>query len=148
MVTEYIAYHLVTKYGSDPETRGFLDKYDFYIFPVVNPDGFVYTQTNERLWRKNRQTNKGSSCIGRDINRNWDIAWSASGGASTDPCAADYKGAAAFDAPETADLANFLKKTKASQGLKLYIDWHAYSQLFMTRMIPATSTSTTVTQIY
>lgn len=36
MVTEYIMYNLLTGYGSD---QSYLDKYDFYIFPVVNPDG-------------------------------------------------------------------------------------------------------------
>ncbi|KAK4188578.1 putative carboxypeptidase [Podospora australis] len=132
MVNEYFAFNLLTKYDTDAEIKSFVDKYDFYIFPVVNPDGFVYTQTNERLWRKNRQTNSGSSCVGRDINRNWDFQWSVTGGASTNPCAEDYKGAKAADAPETAALASFIRSKKAAQGLKLFIDWHAYSQLFMT----------------
>ena len=33
---------------------GLLNKYDFNIIPVANPDGYVYTQTN-RMWRKNRE---------------------------------------------------------------------------------------------
>ncbi|KAK4163834.1 putative carboxypeptidase [Cladorrhinum sp. PSN259] len=132
MTNEYIAYNLITQYDTNTEIKSFIDKYDFYIFPVVNPDGFVYTQTNERLWRKNRQTNSGSSCVGRDINRNWNFQWSVTGGASTSPCAEDYKGASASDAPETTALATFLRNIKSSQGLKLFIDWHSYSQLFMT----------------
>ena len=36
---EYIAYNLLTKYSSDPTIKSYVDKYDFYIFPVVNPDG-------------------------------------------------------------------------------------------------------------
>lgn len=95
--------------------------------------GFVYSQTNDRLWRKNRQSTSGSTCIGHDINRNWPYQWSVSGGASTSPCAQDFKGTTAGDAPETAALSAWLKATKASQGVKLFIDWHAYSQLFMTR---------------
>src|SRR4051812_7154726 len=59
---------------------------------VLTDLGFVYTQTNDRLWRKNRQTLSGNSCVGRDINRNWPYMWSVPGGASTDPCAEDYKG--------------------------------------------------------
>lgn len=39
MVVEYFSYNLLTKYASDAEIKGFVDKYDFYIFPVVNPDG-------------------------------------------------------------------------------------------------------------
>ncbi len=38
-VTEYIAYNLLSNYGSNAEVKAFLDKYDFYVFPVVNPDG-------------------------------------------------------------------------------------------------------------
>jgi murein tripeptide amidase MpaA len=27
---------------------------DWYILPVTNPDGYLYTQTDDRLWRKTR----------------------------------------------------------------------------------------------
>ncbi|KAL8834691.1 MAG: hypothetical protein Q9170_003635 [Blastenia crenularia] len=133
MVTEYFAYSFLSGYASNADIRNLLNRYDFYLFPVVNPDGFVYTQTNDRLWRKNRQTTAGSSCLGHDINRNWNYQWSTPGGSSTDPCAQDFRGAAAADAPETVVLANFVNKLAASaQKLKLFIDYHSYSQLFMT----------------
>lgn len=38
-VNEYIAYYLLSNYDSNAEVKGFLDKYDFYVFPIVNPDG-------------------------------------------------------------------------------------------------------------
>ena len=134
-VVEYFVYNLLTNSGT-AEVQGFLNKYDFIFFPIVNPDGFVYTQTNDRLWRKNRQSTSGSTCIGHDINRNWAYKWDVSGGASTNPCAQDFKGLSQSDAPETTALAAWLRATKASQGVKLFIDWHAYSQLFMTRKFP------------
>jgi len=86
------------------------------------------------MWRKNRQAPpSGSSCYGRDINRNWDIHWSDDGGASTDPCADDYRGLAAFDAPETERLAAFTnEKANGTVGVKMYMDWHSYSQMFFT----------------
>ncbi|KAL8715441.1 MAG: hypothetical protein Q9220_000775 [cf. Caloplaca sp. 1 TL-2023] len=136
MVTEYFAYSFLSGFASNAAIQTLLNKYDFYIFPVVNPDGFVYTQTNDRLWRKNRQSTSGSSCLGHDINRNWNYQWSTPGGSSTDPCAEDFRGRAAADAPETVVLANFVNKLAASaQKLKLYIDYHSYSQLFMTRTL-------------
>ncbi|KAI4248211.1 MAG: hypothetical protein L6R42_009377, partial [Xanthoria sp. 1 TBL-2021] len=132
-VTEYFAYSFLSGLTSNSSVRALLNKYDYYIFPVVNPDGFVYTQTNDRLWRKNRQSTSGSSCLGHDINRNWNYQWATPGGASTDPCAQDFKGLAPADAPETVVLANFVNKLAASaQKLKLFIDYHSYSQLFMT----------------
>lgn len=72
MVVEYFTYQLTTGYDKDTNTTTLLDSYDFYILPIVNPDGFVYTQTTNRLWRKNRSAApSGSSCLGTDINRNW-----------------------------------------------------------------------------
>lgn len=56
------------------------------------PTGFVYTQTNTRLWRKNRQAASGSSCVGTDINRNWAVGWNVAGGSSTNPCDETYRG--------------------------------------------------------
>lgn len=150
-MVEYFAYNLLTNYASSSEIKGFVDKYDFYIFPVVNPDGklpsitavqlhldltrlgFLYTQSTDRMWRKNRQSTSGSTCIGHDINRNWPYMWSVSGGASTNPCAEDFKGSSQGDAPETKALSAYLQSIKTAQGLKLYIDYHSYSQLFMTR---------------
>ncbi|KAL1893040.1 hypothetical protein Sste5346_006721 [Sporothrix stenoceras] len=157
MVVEYLAFQLAeatsqaadTTMSFDNKTTygniaSLLETYDVYAFPIVNPDGFVYTQTTDRLWRKNRQTNENTTtttsasstlttaCIGRDINRNWPIAWAVDGGASIDPCAQDYRGGAQADAPETVALTSWLLATHASQSIKLYIDYHAYGQLFMT----------------
>jgi carboxypeptidase A4 len=67
MVVEYAAYQLLT--STNATTAGFKNTYDFYIFPIVNPDGFAYTQTTNRMWRKNRQATTSTSCPGRDINR-------------------------------------------------------------------------------
>jgi len=129
MVSEYTAYSLLNNYANSTEVRGYVDKYDFYIFPVVNPDGFVYTQTTSRLWRKNRQP--GQSCVGTDINRNWASNWAVSGGASTDPCNETYKGASAGSTPEYKGLSAFNNAKQQSQGVKFFMDYHAYSQLWM-----------------
>lgn len=34
-----MAYQLLTKYASDSAVKAIVDKYDFYITPIVNPDG-------------------------------------------------------------------------------------------------------------
>lgn len=38
----------------DAADSDLLDKLDWYILPVVNPDGYEYTRTGDRLWRKTR----------------------------------------------------------------------------------------------
>ncbi|KAM7194412.1 hypothetical protein V8F20_007938 [Naviculisporaceae sp. PSN 640] len=130
-VVEYISYQLLTQYSTDSAVKAIVDKYDFYIIPFTNPDGFVYSQTNDRLWRKNRQTRSGSSCVGTDINRNWPYKWELTGGASTDRCSETYKGLAAGDTPENKALVAFTKSLQASKGIKLYIDWHSYGQYIL-----------------
>lgn len=42
-VTEFMAYQLLTNYGNSTEIKSYVEKYDFYIFPVVNPDGKPFT---------------------------------------------------------------------------------------------------------
>ncbi|KAF2013125.1 zinc carboxypeptidase [Aaosphaeria arxii CBS 175.79] len=133
-VVEYIAQKLITGYkDGDLLIQTLLDRYDFYFIPFVNPDGFVYTQTTERLWRKNRQPGpKNSTCYGRDINRNWEFGWDANkGGASTNPCSYDYKGEAPSDAPETQGLDSLVRKLKANSGIELFVDWHSYGQYIL-----------------
>jgi hypothetical protein len=93
--------------------------------------GFVYTQTNDRLWRKNRQTRSGASCVGTDVNRNWPYKWEVPGGASTNPCSETYKGEAAGDTPENKALVKFTQTLAAGRGIKLYIDWHSYGQYIL-----------------
>jgi len=128
MTTEYFAWQLLTKSASDASIKAIVDKFDFYITPIVNPDGFVYSQTTDRLWRKNRQTVSGNSCVGRDINRNWPYKWEVTGGASTNPCSETYKGVAAGDAPENRALSAQVRTLRDSRGIRLYLDVHSYGQ--------------------
>ncbi|KAK1994138.1 zinc carboxypeptidase [Colletotrichum falcatum] len=37
-VLEYLSLQLIQGYGVDNDTTGFVDRYDFWIFPIVNPD--------------------------------------------------------------------------------------------------------------
>jgi extracellular matrix protein 14 len=41
----YIAYNLLSKYGQDPTITHLVDQFDYYILPVFNVDGYVYTWT-------------------------------------------------------------------------------------------------------
>ncbi|KAI9154676.1 zinc carboxypeptidase [Paramyrothecium foliicola] len=133
MVIEYLTERLILGYEKNETITGFVDKYDFWIFPFVNPDGFVYTQTTDRLWRKNRQPGpSNSTCYGRDINRNWPHRWDANPrGASTDPCSLMYKGEAPGDTPEMKGLHGFIDRLRDTSGIKLYIDWHSYGQYIL-----------------
>ncbi|KAJ4245024.1 hypothetical protein NW762_014231 [Fusarium torreyae] len=117
--------------NNDALIRDTLDSYDFYIMPIVNPDGFVYTTKTDRLWRKNRQKYPRHSCIGTDINRNWPYKWDVPGGASEYPCDETYRGVEAGDTPENQALVNHTMTISKNTGIRSYVDWHSYSQLIL-----------------
>ncbi|PSN68083.1 carboxypeptidase-like protein A4 precursor [Corynespora cassiicola Philippines] len=139
MVIEYLAYQLIDGYKSgDANVTSFLDYYDFYLVPFHNPDGFAYTQTNDRLWRKNRQPRPSlnSTCLGTDGNRNWKFEWDAEppeGGSSPDPCSQTYRGLAPGDTPENQALdALSATLSQTGAGIRSFIDFHSYGQLVLT----------------
>ncbi|KAI1388037.1 uncharacterized protein F4822DRAFT_444500 [Hypoxylon trugodes] len=117
-------------YENDTAVRTALDNYDFYVLPVVNPDGFVYSQTDNRLWRKNRQKRENTTEIGTDINRNWSVGFGGDG-SSSNPGSETFSGYSPGDAPETAALMKFAQTLAADKGIKLYIDWHSYAQVIL-----------------
>jgi len=129
MTNAYIANQLLTLYGTDAQVTKLLERVEFSIFPIINADGYVYSWTTNRMWRKNRRENKDSRfrCYGVDTNRNWDFHW-GEGGTSPDTCSDIYRGPKAFSEPEETALASYIKSHPNVNG---YIDWHSYSQLWL-----------------
>eukprot|EP01065_Artemidia_motanka_P041878 TRINITY_DN54_c0_g1_i1.p1 TRINITY_DN54_c0_g1~~TRINITY_DN54_c0_g1_i1.p1 ORF type:complete len:419 (+),score=156.71 TRINITY_DN54_c0_g1_i1:58-1314(+) len=117
--------------GGDKEVAALLSKLVIYMVPVLNVDGYVYTWTTNRMWRKNRQPNSGSSFVGTDLNRNWDSHWGGCG-ASTSPSSDTYRGTGAFSAPETKAVHDFLAQLKADGYHVLGgHDYHSYGELIL-----------------
>jgi murein tripeptide amidase MpaA len=104
---------------------------DLFIFPLVNPDGREHVQspTGYAMWRKNRRINPNTTCIGVDLNRNFDFLWQFTiGQTSSNPCSDTYKGASAFSEPETRNVRYLLDTYK---NICCYMDVHSYSQLVL-----------------
>ncbi|KAG1670400.1 Carboxypeptidase B [Nymphon striatum] len=116
---------LATGYGKDSDVTSIVNKFDWYIIPVTNPDGYVYTWKSDRLWRKNRATKHLRKCIGVDINRNFDAHFDNCYGESE--CSEIYCGSSAFSEPES----DAIRKLAISlqNRLKAYFSIHSYSQL-------------------
>ncbi|KAL0122841.1 hypothetical protein PUN28_007490 [Cardiocondyla obscurior] len=121
----YILHQLLTSNNS--EVRALAESHDWYIFPSFNPDGYVYTHTKNRLWRKTRKP-YGLFCTGSDPNRNWDYRWNT-GGASSNPCAETYAGSAPFSDIETKSASEYI--TSIADKFYAYLSFHSYSQLLM-----------------
>lgn len=76
----YLIEKLLT--SDDQQVLDWLDKFEFYITPIQNPDGYEYSRTpGHRFWRKNRRRNDDGS-YGVDLNRNWDEHWNTVGSSS------------------------------------------------------------------
>ncbi|KAF9981255.1 Carboxypeptidase A4 [Modicella reniformis] len=124
----YIAKELILGYGVNKKITQAVDRYDFTIIPVLNADGYAYTWEHNRMWRKNRQPTSIPFCPGIDTNRNWGYKWNH-GGSSGNPCNEAYRGPEAFAAEEPTMIANYILRKK---NVVAYLDFHAYSQLWMT----------------
>jgi carboxypeptidase A1 len=127
MVAMYAVDYMLTQYGVDPEITELVDDVEIYLIPVVNPDGYSYSWTNERYWRKNRRDNEGSPCYGVDPNRNWETGWGG-GGSSGDPCSETYRGTAPFSEPCTQAMEAFYI---AHPNLVASIDFHSHGEYIL-----------------
>ncbi|WP_088889142.1 M14 family zinc carboxypeptidase [Leptolyngbya ohadii] len=107
-----------------------VNQVDLFIFPLVNPDGraFVQSATGDPMWRKNRNPNRGQSCKGVDLNRNFDFLWSSGIGTSSSSCSEIYRGRKAFSEPETRNVRYLLDTYK---NITTMLDIHSYSKLVM-----------------
>ncbi|XP_077451383.1 carboxypeptidase A1-like [Stigmatopora argus] len=123
----WFAKKIVTDYGRDPVLTAILNKMDIFLEIVTNPDGFHYTQTRNRMWRKTRKPNRGSSCVGVDPNRNWDAGFGGPG-ASGSPCSETYRGPRAHSESEVSSIVNFVK---SHGNIKSFVSIHAYSQMLL-----------------
>ena len=96
------------------EIRKVMESLNLFVCACVNPDGRLYSQTNEPLWRKNRRPHPGGGdCVGVDINRNFDFLWDhlakfapdSGVSASEDPCDRNvYRGPSVASEPEVRNV--------------------------------------------
>ncbi|XP_033160952.1 carboxypeptidase B [Drosophila mauritiana] len=122
----YIIQQLLDNYGDNQEL---LQDYDWVIMPVVNADGYEYTHTDSRYWRKSRRPTSNPDCIGTDINRNFGYEWGRDEGSSSDPCELIYRGERPFDQPESQVLRDVMLHYKGR--LNFYLSLHSYGNYFL-----------------
>lgn len=131
----YAMHLFVDNYGTDSRITNIVNSRELYIVFNLNPDGGEYdiATGSYRSWRKNRQPNTGSSYVGTDLNRNYGYKWGCCGGSSGSPSSETYRGAAAFSAPETARLRDFINSrvVGGKQQIKTAITFHTYSELIL-----------------
>ncbi|KAL1483013.1 hypothetical protein MTO96_033420 [Rhipicephalus appendiculatus] len=131
---DIIAAHLATRYEKDEEIRHLVSTYEWRIHPVVNPDGYHYTYTKDRYWRKTRSGNSTKEeCRGADANRNFDtpeFCRTYEGKPSpADPCSLTYCGDSAFSEVETRAIRDAVLAT--GNRTEFFFDLHSYGTMWM-----------------
>ncbi|CAH1780163.1 unnamed protein product [Owenia fusiformis] len=116
--------------AADATVRQVLERFDWFILPLHNPDGYEYTHTNERLWRKTRTpTDPVWDCYGADPNRNFGYQWGGDG-ASPEPCSDTYRGDSAFSEPCAQRVRDFV--TPRANQFRAFVTMHSYGQWWFT----------------
>uniref|UniRef100_A0A1A9WD14 Peptidase M14 domain-containing protein n=1 Tax=Glossina brevipalpis TaxID=37001 RepID=A0A1A9WD14_9MUSC len=103
----------------------YLNDVEIYLVPLVNPDGYEYSHTSDRFWRKNRHQYPGRSCVGVDINRNFANNWNRRG-ASANICSEVFAGTAPASESETSAVVRYLEHNR--NRIKLSVDVHSYGK--------------------
>jgi len=122
--TQYIAYQLATLYDKDPRVTKLMDEIEFIIVPMAIPDGYHYTWTKDRMWRKSRAVVDGK-VVGVDINRNWPDHWGRDDGSSSNPASETFRGTGPASEPEIKAL---IKTFTATSNIIGAIDFHCFTQ--------------------
>lgn len=122
-----IADRLLQGLNSGRKLTGLLSQVDVYIVPCLNPDGYEYTFTNNRMWRKNRRDLPNTNNFGVDINRNFAFGWGGSG-SSGQTGSETYRGPSAHSEVETSSYNTFIQNLG---NVKAVIDFHSYSELIL-----------------
>lgn len=122
----YAVENIVAKAKAEPD---WIAGMEIVIVPMANPDGFKFSEREDRYWRKNRKP-KGSrwGCPGVDLNRNFPKDYAGRGSTSTRECSDTYIGQEAASEPETKALIGLMSESP----LSVHIDVHAFSQLILT----------------
>ncbi|KAB0796403.1 hypothetical protein PPYR_10464 [Photinus pyralis] len=106
------------------ENKHMIEKVDWIIIPLANPDGYEYSHTTDRFWRKTR-SRISNDCKGVDPNRNFDFHWMKHG-ASKNLRSQTYAGPCPFSEPETRALSHLIKTN--SERIRLYLSIHSCKQ--------------------
>lgn len=111
------------------QNRSVISGMEVVMIPMANPDGFIWSETQDRFHRKNTNGAEPGAwwCKGGvDLNRNFDSAWGTVG-SSGNPCQETFHGTSAGSEKETQVLKQVMQETP----MTVFIDVHAYTQLIL-----------------
>jgi hypothetical protein len=131
-MTRRLMHYFLDNYGTDSEITELVDTTELWFIPVLNPDGYDFTHTDERLWRKNLRDNNGDGVItigdGVDLNRNFAVKWGYDNeGSSDDPASDTYRGPEPNSEPETQALDSLFARVR----FEFFVNYHSAAELLL-----------------
>ncbi len=123
--------YLLKGYGNDKRVTDWVDNYEIWVIPILNPEGYKFIVDNNLSypwWRKNLRDNNNNGKIdynydGVDLNRNYNINWTYGG--SPDPSSWVYRGPYPFSENET-----IAKRDLAlAEKFTLSVTYHSYGEI-------------------
>ncbi|CRK96892.1 CLUMA_CG010354, isoform A [Clunio marinus] len=140
----YILNNLIMNINSNDTLGETIRGADWYVMPVLNPDGYEYSMNYDRLWQKTRSKHSQSSdfwsslfnwfstpenrteeCFGVDVNRNFEYNWMKRD-ASNEICSDFYGGPEHSSEPEVKLLSKFLMEK--DKNIEMFISLTGYGQ--------------------
>lgn len=133
----YMMTRLLEDYGTDPEITFWVDNYEIFFIPLMNPDGHhAVTSGIFEYWRKNaRDTNQNGvfyefqggtwwmdNTDGVDLDRNYDWFWEHGGSGYTQNCF--YRGESPFSESEC----QAVRDLGIAQHFLAGISFHSYGE--------------------
>jgi hypothetical protein len=123
--------YLLTRYGIEERVTKWVNNYEIWIIPIINPEGYKFIVDNNLSspwWRKNLRDNNNNGKIdydydGVDLNRNYDINWTYGG--SPDPSNWTYRGPFPFSEEETKAKRDLALREKFT----LSVTYHSYGEI-------------------
>lgn len=137
--------HEMLEHSDDPAMQKRLNQGETWLVPLVNPDGYEYSLSEDGWWRKNRQPLEGGA-IGVDPDRNywdgrpehfelWRPAGDTQGSVSNDfPLTSDDPQSECYRGPSGASEAEVkavLNLELGHQNIRGVIDHHSYGDLIL-----------------
>uniref|UniRef100_A0A3B3D1W3 Carboxypeptidase O n=1 Tax=Oryzias melastigma TaxID=30732 RepID=A0A3B3D1W3_ORYME len=127
---QYFVKQILQSYKTDAKIETMMRDMDFYVTPVLNIDGYLYSwkDNTTRLWRKNRSPGPSGDCYGTDLNRNFDANWGTIG-VSFNCSSNTYCGTQPVSEPEAQAVTYFVGSRK--DDILCFLTIHSYGQLLL-----------------
>jgi len=122
MTGVYTAENFINALKAEPD---YIRGTEIVLVPISNPDGFVYSATSDRMWRKNRR--EQGRCDGVDLNRQWGSSWGGPHSTQRNQCSYVYVGTSRMAEPEVKALAALVEEAPVN----VHIDIHCFSELIL-----------------